>query len=249
MANTAAAQNVEGAQAQWQQPEKLLHDATLDGVYKQNWPWARVPTPDPKAESLEQYLVDTALKPQVLERILHADIGDPELDMVEKPPYIRVYPKGISLAVFPGTAEIAMHNEHGVVIEGGMSMRNPSEQLSIGGICSMNPQLMSCIASTSLTPIPTFIYSMRTTPLYRSVAKAAKGSIEDKAKAAPAQAVPEAKPTLKDYQMIGNSGQSMVVRGVANQEEARAQALLAMHENGTGSDVAGIYEIGAQASA
>lgn len=236
--------SVSGAGAQQVLSEESRDDDKYGGSYLVRRAWKRVPTPDPVCSSIGQFMAETHNRPHVLERILHADVGDPELHMEDSPPYVRAHPKGVSLAAFPGVAEIALSNKHGIIIVGNVAFRNPSETVSVGGICSFNPQLMNCIPSTGATPVPTFIYTMRSTPLMRTAARSPQGGATDKAMEAPAGAVTTFPSGLRNYSVQMDTGHTVTVNGATNQEEARAHAMCKTSAAGTGYRVSRITDLG-----
>lgn len=86
-------------------------------------------------------------------------------------PYITVTEDGIFIAgnkkqVFNITPD------YGLQLTGNISLATTPENISIGGYWSLNPVLLSCLPSTSATPIPVLIQN--TPPIVKN-----KSSLDD----------------------------------------------------------------------
>lgn len=55
---------------------------------------------------------------------------------------------------------VSVVGESGVYINGPLSISAQMDNIKIGGIFKMNPLMSSCLPSTLITPIPTFVMDM-----------------------------------------------------------------------------------------
>ncbi len=82
-------------------------------------------------------------------------------DVWEGQPYVAVQESSINISASK-TAGIAMSDKFGVTLSGPISFSTMPDQILMGGgYWGLNPLLLSCIPSTTPTPIPTLV---KTTP-------------------------------------------------------------------------------------
>lgn len=82
-------------------------------------------------------------------------------DVFEGQPYIAVQEDSINLTPSK-TVGIAMSDKFGVTLSGPISFSTMPDQILLGGgYWGLNPLLLSCIPSTTPTPVPTLV---KTTP-------------------------------------------------------------------------------------
>lgn len=55
---------------------------------------------------------------------------------------------------------VTVSGESGVYINGPLSIAAQMENIKVGGIFKVNPLMSSCLPSTLITPIPTFVMDM-----------------------------------------------------------------------------------------
>lgn len=59
-----------------------------------------------------------------------------------------------------GACSVTVASDTGVFINGPLSLSSQIDNIKIGGIFKMNPILSSCLPSTLITPIPTFVMDL-----------------------------------------------------------------------------------------
>lgn len=75
-------------------------------------------------------------------------------DVWEGQPYVAVLENGINLSASK-TSGVALSDKFGVTLSGPISLSTMPDQIQIGGgYWSFNPLLLSCIPSTTPTPVP-----------------------------------------------------------------------------------------------
>lgn len=219
----------------------IIDDTALRSVAERRM-WNKAPTPEPYVTSQVQHALETYDRPHVGEKILAADFGDPDLGMEDKPPYLRVHPRGISLASFPHRGELSI-TPHGTSIAGKVKFRNFCQDINIGGFFAMNPLLHTCIPSTILTPIPTLIFSIAMDPIMNAAASASPQSATGQALSAPdfqGEMLPNPRPE-KTYIGLTNTGSRMRVKA-QTVEHARAAFLDAARRLRKGTEMIRIEE-------
>lgn len=73
-------------------------------------------------------------------------------------PYIAVQEDTINITASKTNASIALSDKFGITLGGQLSFSVMPDQISIGGgYWRFNPLLLSCLSSTTPTPIPVFI--------------------------------------------------------------------------------------------
>lgn len=97
-------------------------------------------------------------------------------DAWEGQPYISVTEADIIIAGSK-TAGIAISDKFGVTIGGKISLATAPDQLQIGGgYWTFNPLILSCLPSTTPTPIPTLV---KATPRLLQAKPDAEGAVSD----------------------------------------------------------------------
>lgn len=108
------------------------------------------PITNPLVIDTEARNVETKLQPKVIYA------GDSYTDQ----PYIAVQGDTINVTASKTNACIALSDKFGITLGGALSFSVMPDQISIGGgYWRFNPLLLSCLASTTPTPVPTFIKS------------------------------------------------------------------------------------------
>lgn len=97
-------------------------------------------------------------------------------DAWEGQPYVSVQEDSILLAASK-TAGIAISDKFGVTIGGKLSLATSPDQLQIGGgYWTFNPLILSCVPSTTPTPVPMLVKS---TPRLLSAQPDVQGAVDN----------------------------------------------------------------------
>lgn len=97
-------------------------------------------------------------------------------DAWEGQPYISVLEDSIVISASK-TAGIAMSDKFGVTIGGKLSLATSPDQLQIGGgYWTFNPLILSCLPSTTPTPIPMLV---KATPRLLQAQPDVKGAVDN----------------------------------------------------------------------
>lgn len=97
-------------------------------------------------------------------------------DAWEGQPYVAVLEDSILLAASK-TSGIAISDKFGVTIGGKLSLSTPPDQIQIGGgYWTFNPLILSCLPSTTPTPIPMLVKS---TPRLLTAQSDVKGAVDN----------------------------------------------------------------------
>lgn len=224
---------------------EVNYDSELDSIYYEFMPWDVEPPPDPEASSIEQYKNERYKNEMPLGKVLHAYEGDPERDLEKQPPYVRTFPRGVEIGACPEVSSLRMDNKHGNIITGSMTYRAPAERHHYGGVCNLNPLLMTALPSTTVTPISTMLFSVTVPPLQEVALMSPVGSPAQRAVDVKKSGKEAAKwETPHNVLVVTEGGIQVEVSGVYSMTEARAFAMSDARTEGYGTTVARMEDLG-----